>query len=116
MLPCACGKSRFRGTVYCQTCFFDQPTQRLRAYQNRAKKAEITFELTDVEFNEFWQNPCTYCGKEIQTIGLDRVDNSKGYTKSNVVSCCSICNALKGAGSVQDFLSRCQRIARLHPC
>lgn len=27
---------------------------------------------------------------------VDRLDNTKGYLKSNVVACCRICNRIKG--------------------
>ena len=38
--------------------------------------------------------PCTYCGGPLPTssAGLDRLDNSKGYTPENVTPCCAICN------------------------
>lgn len=49
---------------------------------------------------------CEYCGKAIKRAKyrdsaptrngfLDRKDNSKGYSKENVVSCCSTCNDMK---------------------
>jgi hypothetical protein len=36
--------------------------------------------------------PCEYCGTEILSRSLDRLDNSKGYDLNNVVSCCEHCN------------------------
>lgn len=29
-------------------------------------------------------------------MGLDRLDNSKGYEITNIVSCCTTCNYLRG--------------------
>lgn len=35
-------------------------------------------------------------GKKTEiSIGLDRIDNSKGYEPGNVVSCCNVCNTIK---------------------
>lgn len=38
--------------------------------------------------------PCVYCG-DTQRVGCDRIDNSKGHTKDNVVPCCVECNAAR---------------------
>ena len=43
----------------------------------------------------FWGIPCSYCGVNIKTIGIDRVDNTKHYELNNCVSCCSTCNKMK---------------------
>jgi len=37
---------------------------------------------------------CVYCGDK-NRIGLDRIDNSKGHTKHNVVPCCYECNVAR---------------------
>lgn len=37
--------------------------------------------------------------------GIDRLDNTKGYTKKNSVSCCKQCNFLKADYSSKEFLS-----------
>lgn len=74
------------------------PKQRFGQYQRDAKKRGITFSLTLKDHfsprvpNTYWQKPCTYCSDKIETVGLDRIDNAKGYTVDNVVPCCSDCN------------------------
>lgn len=43
--------------------------------------------------------PCFYCGllnDVVAGVGLDRLDNDKGYSKDNVVSCCIDCNYVRG--------------------
>ena len=35
---------------------------------------------------------CQYCGERELLIGLDRIDNSVGHTKANVIAACSRCN------------------------
>lgn len=57
------------------------------------------WELTKEEFEEISNQPCIYCGKEScgTGVGLDRIDNEKGYLKENVVSSCADCNIVRGA-------------------
>ena len=40
-------------------------------------------------------NPCSYCGDRSIQMTLDRIDNSIGHTKSNVVPACIRCNLLR---------------------
>lgn len=63
-----------------------------------------------------WQKPCVYCGDEIVTVGVDRVDNAKGYVMDNVVPCCAICNSMKSSMKLVDFLRRCATIAARMDC
>jgi hypothetical protein len=79
-------------------------------YKHGAKRRGLEFRLTFDEFMSYWKLPCNYCGDEIQTIGLDRVDNGMGYITGNVISCCSLCNFLKLDRSVIDFISHCRRV------
>ena len=53
------------------------------------------FELTFEEFMFYWQKPCIYCGIEIETIGIDRINSSVGYKLDNCVPCCTRCNLVK---------------------
>lgn len=60
------------------------------AQKRRGKEWAIPREL----FAKLILMPCTYCGGPLPTsaAGLDRLDNSKGYTPENVTPCCAICN------------------------
>ena len=53
--------------------------------------------------------PCHYCGHEVGTGNLNRLDRVisavKVYFNANVVACCPTCNYLKGADSISDFVS-----------
>jgi hypothetical protein len=58
--------------------------------------------------------------KVVNTNGIDRVDNTKGYTTDNVVPCCKLCNYAKSAMAVDEFESWILRAAdhiksRLNP-
>lgn len=87
-------------------------------YRNTAKRRRRAFELTFEAFQSLVTKPCHYCGDpgEWRTNGsqqytafvngIDRVDNSGGYTLDNVVPCCKRCNASKHARPVSVFLSK----------
>lgn len=77
-----------------------------RKYQANAEFRGYSFDMTEAEFFKFLQGNCVYCGdapKQLVTNnknkalynGVDRVDNVKGYTKDNCVSCCWVCNRFK---------------------
>jgi hypothetical protein len=80
-------------------------------YKSNARVRNIEFYLTKQQFMNFWKKPCHYCGAEIETIGLDRIDNNLGYFIDNVVSCCFDCNSFKMQRSSQEFISKCKLIA-----
>lgn len=67
------------------------------------KKRGISSSMTREEWESFWQKPCEYCGNKIETIGIDRIDNTKGYALDNCNPCCSICNRTKGQLSLEEF-------------
>ena len=53
----------------------------------------------DVDFvRDLIKDGCSYCGRTDQTIiiTLDRIDNSIGHLKSNVVPSCMDCNLVRG--------------------
>lgn len=73
-------------------------TQRGRyaKYKGSAKERGLTFDLTMEDFMTFWQGDCTYCGDQIATVGIDRLDSNVGYTLANCIPCCWECNRIKG--------------------
>ena len=72
-------------------------------YRKNAKRRNKPFLLTIEQFSVYWQKPCGYCGAPIETIGLDRMDNDKGYTLENVIPCCKPCNEKKGTKSLEEW-------------
>ena len=72
-------------------------------YRQNAKNRNFVFELTFEQFQSFWKKPCTYCGAEIETIGLDRKNSNAGYTIDNVSPCCYNCNRSKSDLSLDEW-------------
>ncbi len=95
-------------------------------YKYGAKKRDLCFDLSMDEFQNIISKDCFYCGSKptllysekwnggILRNGVDRLDNSKGYTIENCVSCCKDCNTMKMADSYSDFIERCKRIVERH--
>lgn len=92
-------------------------------YKTSANKRNHVFEITKQEFLFLTKQNCFYCGiapNQVTKIhnsngqyiynGIDRKDNTKGYTLENCVPCCKICNYMKGSLSYDDFISQCRRV------
>ena len=84
-----------------------KPTQRYRLgkYKRNAKGRGLAWELTDAQANAILGGNfiCEYGFTPHKANGIDRVDNSVGYTAGNVVPCCSTHNMMKGKMSVNEF-------------
>jgi hypothetical protein len=101
----------------CKTCTRSKqqsPTGQYSRYKTGAKARGYNFNLTFKQFMSYWQEPCGYCGDDIETIGLDRVDNSEGYISTNLVSCCRFCNVAKNKYSETEFLIKIEKIYLKH--
>jgi hypothetical protein len=98
-------------------------------YKSLAKNRKIEWNLTTEEVINLFKSSCFYCGKlpcniynvrksnrdyvknsnfiiDNYTIfynGIDRIDNTKGYVKSNCVSCCTQCNTAKLNFTLDEF-------------
>lgn len=86
-------------------------------YKTKAKSRDYVFDLTQDEFKRICIMNCVYCNrvpsnrnksinKAIVFVynGIDRVDNTKGYTVDNCVPCCKICNRAKADMSHHEFI------------
>ena len=79
-------------------------------YRSDAKRYGREFLLTKQQFYAYVKSPCFYCGEESSLVGIDRIDNCKGYAPGNIVPCCTTCNYAKNSSTQQEFLSHVQRI------
>jgi hypothetical protein len=88
-------------------------------YRRNATERFLPFTLTFEEFLKLTAFPCYYCGRPPSNLmrsthksgsdfiyqGIDREDNNQGYTRSNSVPCCHVCNKAKGVMSHIEFLA-----------
>lgn len=91
--------------------YHKKPKFRYATYKRGALARNYEFNLSIEEFSFFWNTNCAYCNDYIEGIGLDRKDNSLGYTIDNVVACCTTCNMMKHKLSQEEFLNKCKQIA-----
>jgi hypothetical protein len=79
-----------------------------QSYKRGARNRNLPFTLSIEDFINVVQRDCFYCGSPPSIIagrygnngtfihnGIDRIDNTKGYEKENIVPCCSLCNRMK---------------------
>lgn len=60
--------------------------------------------ITADELVSLWNKGCTYCKEpDWHKLGLDRIDNSKPHTLSNVVCSCKKCNETRQKRDFMDF-------------
>ena len=88
------------------------PMYKLKYYKGRAQRSNIKWELTDDECFEHFKACCYFCGEECgeSNNGIDRLNNSIGYTHENTVTCCEMCNMMKGNLGENIFIERCRYI------
>ncbi len=96
------------------------------AYKRGAKDRGLEFEISVDEFRELTKSVCHYCGAApSQKLtngkcapyvynGIDRADNSKGYTKDNVRPCCGNCNLAKRTMNESEFIALAIAISDRH--
>ncbi len=83
---------------------------RLFSYMRNAEQRGVKWLLTEEDFKSFWKKSCSYCGDEIETIGIDRIDSAGDYELVNCKPCCSDCNRMKMELSEENFLKMIKKI------
>ena len=92
-------------------------------YKHSAVTRGLSFCLTKDQLYRLVRQGCHYCGalpeKAVTTKnkrhcflcnGVDRKDNSKGYTPENSLPCCSRCNSAKSDMPYDDFLAWIEKV------
>jgi hypothetical protein len=81
--------------------------------KHTAASKKLTFEYTKDVFIEIVEKPCHFCGgiDDRGFNGIDRLDCHEGYTLTNGVPCCAMCNQLKASLSENVFLKRVEHLA-----
>ncbi len=92
-------------------------------YKRGADSRGFEFTLTEKEVRTITKSDCYYCkaspscisGKQCKEIyiynGIDRIDNTKGYTIDNIVPCCNSCNRAKFKMTIDEFAEWVKRIS-----
>lgn len=83
-----------------------------RTYVKNARKRNLEFNISFENYESIVTKPCYYC-KIIQQRGfngMDRKESSIGYALDNCISCCQMCNYIKGSLSVSVFIKRIEHI------
>lgn len=77
-----------------------------------AAKRGILWDITDEDIEFMAILPCFYCGIEYtnKLHNPNRLDNTKGFIRSNTVPSCSMCALMKKALDVNTFIERCEYI------
>lgn len=101
----------------------------LHTYKKAARNRNLEFDLSREQFADLVFSNCHYCGREpdkttenrsqaikqnvnghIKWSGVDRKDNSVGYTPENCVAACTQCNMAKRDTSYNDFIEWIGRV------
>ena len=87
-----------------------------KIYQRSARLKKLEFTYSEEEFKELVSKPCYYCGimEEKGFIGIDRMNQMAGYIHTNCVSCCEMCNWLKGSLDSATFIKRTKHVLSVH--
>jgi len=73
--------------------------RRYSGSKSQARRRKKDWNINFEDYSKLISKNCIYCKKSIKNktgVGLDRLDNSKGYVLSNVVTCCGDCNSIRG--------------------
>ena len=96
------------GTLFPEAFRDYKPT--FASYVDKCNKKDISFDITEYEFNECVKKNCYLCGK-VNTIthsnGIDRMNSNIGYNKTNIYTCCANCNYMKINSSYKEFMDKC---------
>ncbi len=94
------------------------------SYKQAARSRSLPFELSREQVAGLIFDTCRYCGCGPQNLmsrktgmfgairynGIDRVDNSEGYTVKNCVTACEMCNKAKRTMDAADFIVWVNRV------
>ncbi len=99
-----------------------------RIYKKNSKNRNKIFDLSVEEFRSIVVSNCHYCNSKPFSVikegrcngvfiynGIDRINNSMGYIKSNCVTCCKTCNIAKASMTYNEFINWIKRVYK-HSC
>lgn len=95
--------------------FTDTKKASISVYKNSAYKRGLDFMLLEDDFMEIKSKNCYICDKpttDKHQNGIDRYNNSIGYTKENSRACCSSCNYMKKDHTYEFMMEKLKQIYR----
>jgi hypothetical protein len=94
----------------------------LRNAAKAAKSRNHPFELVIQDIVDCWEKQqgfCAYSGREmtlvaghLNTVSIERIDSSVGYTVSNTILICNAINRMKSNFKYNDFYEMCKDVAK----
>lgn len=86
---------------------------RYGTYRLHASERGLTFDLTLEEFSTITSQKCHYCNEftiNKNYCGVDRVRNNEGYSLTNCVPCCTMCNLMKHTHNQQEWIEHMKKV------
>jgi hypothetical protein len=92
-----------------QRAYDNSIARRLKHFKRHAADRGYAWALTDAACETLLAGPCFYCGTVEAGVvnGVDRMDNTVGYTPENCRTCCRTCNTMKLCLDARTFVDRC---------
>lgn len=94
-------------------------------YLKNARIRNLAYSLSDEEFEFLIKQNCFYCGTEpsnfvkrkgkvaeLKYNGIDRFNNSAGYSVDNCKTCCRTCNWAKGRKDGHEFIDYIDKLIK----
>jgi len=92
-------------------------------YTYNSYRKNLCWRLSKSEFKKLIDGNCTYCGsppknkrgrENYKYNGLDRINHSYGYSVKNCLSCCWVCNSIRGKHLTVDEMRAAMRAVLRH--
>jgi len=90
------------------------PESRYNYAVYHARARSIPWNISKKLFYKYIVKKCEYCEGKLPEvgIGLDRINNNKGYKKSNVLPCCALCNVVRGRRFTVDEMKKWGKVLK----
>ena len=79
------------------------------SYKSNANSRNIKFDLTLNDVVNLVDSNCYYCN-DIDSKGIDRMNNDKHYYIDNCVACCQFCNTMKNNYTIKETFEKVKNI------
>jgi len=99
----------------CDLCPLGKSCQLDRAGKKACQTRNAHWHPTLEEFTSFTSQPCAYCGATFPYVGVDRIQNCRGYEEGNLAPCCWTCNEKKNSDTFEEWRDWAMRFAAFAP-